>query len=165
MNFTDFAQTLNDSEIGTALRESVYAFPIVEGIHLIGLAFSIGLLFFLDLRLLGLFLPQVPVALVMRPLRPWLLGGFTVTIVTGVLLFTAAATKIAALSVFLYKLGFIALAGINALWFELRWGRSALDWGSRSILPIGVKVAGAASLVLWSLVVITGRLIPYMSYE
>ena len=165
MNFTDFVQTLYDSQIGTALRESVYAFPIVEGIHLIGLSVSIGLLLFVDLRLLGLFLPQVPVALVMRPLRPWMLGGFTVTIVTGLLLFAAAATKIAGLSVFLYKLGFIALAGLNAVWFELKWGRSALDWGSRSVLPLSVKFAGAASLFLWSLVVITGRLIPYMSYE
>ena len=59
MTLIEFADLLYDSELGTSLRESIYAYPIVEGIHLIGLAFSVGLLFFVDLRLLGLFLPKV----------------------------------------------------------------------------------------------------------
>ncbi|WP_027150784.1 DUF6644 family protein [Methylobacter tundripaludum] len=165
MSALDIAQQLYDSELGTALRESVYAFPIVEGLHLIGLAFSVGLLFFVDLRLLGVFLRQVPVADIMNPLRPWLLGGFVLTFVTGILLFIAAATKIILLPVFLFKLGFIALAGINALWFELKWGKSASAWGWSPVLPPRVKFAGFASLLLWSLVIITGRLIPYLSIE
>ncbi|WP_333879347.1 DUF6644 family protein [Methylobacter sp.] len=165
MSALEIAQQLYDSQLGTALRESVYAFPIVEGLHLIGLAFSVGLLFFVDLRLLGVFLRQVPVADIMNPLRPWLLGGFVLTFVTGVLLFIAAATKIILLPVFLFKLGFIALAGINALWFELKWGKSASAWGWSTELPAKVKFAGFASLLLWSLVIITGRLIPYLSIE
>jgi len=47
MSALEIAQQLYDSQLGTALRESVYAFPIVEGLHLIGLAFSVGLLFLL----------------------------------------------------------------------------------------------------------------------
>jgi len=165
MSALEIAQQLYDSQLGTTLRESVYAFPIVEGLHLIGLAFSVGLLFFVDLRLLGVFLRQVPVADIMNPLRPWLLGGFVLTFVTGILLFIAAATKIILLPVFLFKLGFIALAGINALWFELKWGKSASAWGWSVVLPPSVKFAGFASLLLWSLVIITGRLIPYLSIE
>lgn len=165
MSLLEFAQTLNDSEIGTSLRESVYAFPIVEGLHLIGLAFSVGLLLFVDLRLLGLFLKRVPVERLMRPLRPWLLGGFVLTFVTGGLLFAALATKTVGLPVFFFKLGFIALAGINALWFEVRWGRRVDDWGAAPSLPLSVRLAGLASLVLWSLVIVTGRLIPYLSYN
>ena len=49
----EFLQLLHDSQLGTALRESYFAFPIVEGIHLIGLAVSIGLIAFTDLRLIG----------------------------------------------------------------------------------------------------------------
>ncbi|QPK64827.1 hypothetical protein IVG45_07765 [Methylomonas sp. LL1] len=165
MSLTEFSQLLYDSDVGTALRESIFAFPIVEGLHLIGLAFSVGLLFFVDLRLLGLFLPKVAVEDLLHPLRPWILGGFLVTIVTGVLLFVAAASKIILLDVFFYKLLFIALAGVNALLFEIKWGRRVNQWGAFSELPSGVKYAGAASLALWSLVVITGRLIPYLSYE
>lgn len=165
MSLSEFSQVLYDSEIGTALRESIFAFPIVEGLHLIGLTFSVGLLFFVDLRLLGWFLPRVAVEDLLKPLRPWILSGFFITVITGILLFVAAASKVITLNVFFYKLLFIALAGVNALYFEVKWGRQVSDWGGKSQLPSGVKLAGAFSLTLWSLVVITGRLIPYLSYE
>lgn len=165
MSLIEFSEILYDSEIGTALRESIYAFPLVEGLHLIGLAFSVGLLFFVDLRLLGVFLPQVAVQDLLRPLRPWILGGFFITFVTGFLLFIAGATKVITLSVFYYKLLFIALAGINALVFEIKWGRQANSWGAQIVLPGNIRLAGFLSLGLWSLVVICGRLIPYLSYE
>lgn len=165
MSLTEFSQQLYDSEIGTALRESIYAFPIVEGLHLIGLAFSVGLLFFVDLRLLGVFLPKVRIEDLLQPLRPWILGGFFTTFVTGALLFAAAASKVILLAVFFYKLLFIALAGVNALVFEIKWGRKISALNQTAALPVGIKWAGFTSLFLWSLVVITGRLIPYLSYE
>lgn len=165
MALLDFAQTLYDSGFGTELRESVLVFPIIEGLHLIGLAFSVGLIFFVDLRLLGWFLPKVPVHSILQPLRPWLFGGFALTLVTGVALFIATAVKVIVLPVFFYKLGFITLAGVNAAWFEYRWGRRIRDWSEHTILPSGVRRAGWASLALWSLAVVTGRLIPYLSYQ
>jgi hypothetical protein len=162
MSLIEFAQVLYDSNLGTSLRESIYAFPLVEGAHLIGLAFSFGLLMFIDLRLLGVFLKSEPIQELLHSLRPWLLGGFAVTIATGILLFIATATKVILLPVFYLKLVFILLAGINAIVFELKWGKNVDDWGSDSILPSAVKYAGLASLVLWSVVIITGRLIPYL---
>ncbi|WP_347989032.1 DUF6644 family protein [Methylomonas sp. AM2-LC] len=165
MTLIEFSQLLYDSEIGTGLRESVYAFPIIEGLHLIGLSLSVGLILFVDLRLMGYFLADVAVENIMQPLRPWLLGGFATTIATGILLFIAAASKIILLTVFIYKLIFIALAGLNAGWFEYRWGRRVNEWSTQSILPKGVRIAGITSLTLWSLVVIAGRLIPYLSYQ
>ncbi|MEJ1962338.1 MAG: hypothetical protein WDO56_12655 [Gammaproteobacteria bacterium] len=35
---------------------------------------------------------------------------------------------------------------------------------NRPLLPRNVKYAGAASLVLWTLVIICGRLIPYLPH-
>lgn len=165
MTLIEFANVLYDSELGTSLRESIYAYPIVEGIHLIGLAFSVGLLFFVDLRLLGLFLPNIAISALFKPLRPLILFSFTVTMVTGVLLFVAAAPKIITLDVFFYKLIFIALAGVNALLFELKWGKRIDEWEFEKLLPKGVQYAGGVSLFLWSLVLISGRLIPYLNYK
>jgi hypothetical protein len=165
MSLIEFAQTLNDSELGTALRESIYAFPLLEGLHLIGLTFSVGLLIFIDLRLLGLFLKDTPVEDLLHPLRPWLLGGFVITITSGVVLFISEASKFILLPVFFYKLVFIALAGVNALYFEVKWGNNVKVWGTQSELPKSVRLAGFASLVLWSLVIVCGRLMPYLNYE
>ena len=159
---TEFAQALQDSTIGTSLSESVYAFPIIEGAHLIGLALSVGLILFVDLRLVGLFLRQVPVADLLHQLRRWLLGGFALTLTTGTLLFTAEATKLIFLNVFWIKVILILLAGLNALWFELKWGRNVTLWDSDTAAPRGVRLAGWTSLILWIGVISCGRLIPYL---
>lgn len=165
MSLVAFSQLLYDSELGTALRESVYAFPIVEGLHLIGLAFSVGLILFVDLRLVGLLFRGTPVQTILNPLRPWLLGGFALTFATGTLLFISEASKLINIPVFPLKLFLIVLAGINAAWFEIKWGRRADEWHDQPVNPKAVRFAGWASLTLWGLVIICGRLIPYLSYE
>jgi len=159
---SEFAETLQGSSIGNSLAESVYAFPIIEGAHLIGLTLSVGLILFVDLRLVGLFLRNVPVADLLHQLRLWLVAGFALTITTGALLFTAEATKLMFLNVFWIKFVLIILAGLNALWFELKWGRRTDQWDTSAVLPAGVKVAGWTSLVLWAGVISCGRLIPYL---
>lgn len=54
-------ESIEQSGVGTALAESRYAFPIIEGVHLIGLSISVGLIFLTDLRLMGLLFRGVPV--------------------------------------------------------------------------------------------------------
>jgi hypothetical protein len=164
MSVAEIAQTIYDSGVGTALRESVYAFPIVEGLHLIGLAFSFGLILFVDLRLVGLVFRNVPVQDVVRGLRPWLLAGFALTITSGIFLFIAEAAKIIGFFVLPLKIFLIALAGINALWFELKWGRKTAEWADQPVIPKEVRFAGWSSIALWSGVVVCGRLIPYLNY-
>ncbi|MFZ3086445.1 MAG: DUF6644 family protein [Methylotenera sp.] len=162
MSFVGFLQQLHDSQLGTALRESLYIFPLVEGAHLIGLALSVGLILVTDLRLVGLFLRNVPVADVLQQLRPWVLAGFAITFGTGILLIWAEGPRIWEIPVFPLKLVLIALAGVNAFWFELKYGKTVSVWGDNPTFPKGAKLAGWISLVSWSAVVICGRLIPYL---
>jgi hypothetical protein len=157
-----WAERVEYSPIGVAIAESRYAFMIIEGAHLIGLAFAVGLLFVVDLRLLGVFLRSVPLQQVMKSLRPWVLGGFALIFVTGVLLFWSSAGRLVQSPAFLIKLVLIGLAGANALLFELVIARSETVRQRPQELPLSVRSAGLASLVLWSLVIIFGRLIPYL---
>ncbi len=162
MTIIQILQTLHDSEFGTALRESLYMFPLLEGIHLIGLALSVGLIIATDLRLIGMFLTRVPVADVLRQLRPYVLTGFVITFITGILLLWAEGPRIWEIPVFPLKLALIVVAGLNALWFEFKFGRQAHVWGAQSQFPAGARLAGWVSLTSWSAVVICGRLIPYL---
>jgi len=162
MSVVSILQQLHDTQLGTALRESLIMFPLIEGTHLIGLALSVGLILITDLRLVGLFLRNVPVSEVLNGLRPWVLAGFAITFVTGVVLIVAEGPKIWEIPVFPLKLVLIVLAGLNALWFELKYGKSVSVWGEHSTFPNGAKVAAWVSLVSWSAVVICGRLIPYL---
>lgn len=157
----ELLQIMYDSRLGTALAESLYVYPLVEGAHLLSLAFSFGLIVLVDVRLTGLALGSVPVGIVLKQLRPWLLGGFLVTFTTGILLTFATGPKLIATFIFPLKLLLIVLAGLNALWFEMKFGRDANLLSATKALPVQVRCAGLVSLASWSLVVVLGRLIPY----
>lgn len=156
------AEGIQGSAIGVALAESAYAFPIIEGIHLIGLSISVGLIFLTDLRLIGVFLRHVPVTDVLHGLRPYVLGGFAAIFGSGALLFWSEAATVVASPAFPFKLLFIVLGGLNALYFEFVLAKGAPVQENHAVLPAGVKLAGLASLLLWTLVIVCGRLIPYL---
>jgi len=156
------AEQIEASAIGVAIAESRYAYPIIEGIHLIGLSISVGLIFLTDLRLMDLFMRRVPVIDVLRHLRPYVIGGFIAVFISGGLLFWSAAARMLDSPAFVAKMIFMALAGVNALYFELVIAQRAPVQDSHPVLPSSVAYAGVASFGLWTLVVVCGRLIPYL---
>jgi hypothetical protein len=155
------AEQIENSGIGIAIAESRFAYPVIEGIHLIGLSVSIGLIFLTDLRLMGLILTRVPIEKILHHLRPYVLGGFAAIFVSGILLFWSSALRMLESPAFILKLLFIALAGANALYFELVVARRHRGLGP-SELPRSFRYAGVASLTLWTLTIVCGRLIPYL---
>ena len=163
--FAAIANAIEATSIGTAIAESRYAFPIIEGTHLIALSVSVGLIFLTDLRLMGLFLREVPAAAVLHGLRPYVLCGFALVFLSGGLLFWAEAAEVIASPAWVFKFAFIGLAGLNAVYFEFVIARrpGALS-PERGSLPRGVRLAGFASLTIWTLVVICGRLIAYLPH-
>jgi len=156
------AEQIEASAIGVAIAESRYAYPVIEGLHLIGLSISVGLIFLTDLRLMNVFLKRVPVTDVLRHLRPYVIGGFIAVFISGGLLFWSAAARMLESPAFIAKLIFIALAGLNALYFEFVIAQRAPVRENHSLLPTSVRYAGMASFGLWTLVVVCGRLIPYL---
>jgi hypothetical protein len=163
MSLLQFAEWVEQSSLAVAIAESRYAFPAIEGLHLIGLSVAVGLLFITDLRLAGLVLRKVPLTTVLHQLRPWVLGGFAVIFVTGGLLFLAEASALIASRVFAIKVLFILLAGLNAAYIEFVIARKKEVREDHAVLPSSVRFAGLASLTLWSAVIVCGRLIPYLS--
>jgi hypothetical protein len=161
MNLHDLVLQIQDSAFSTALRESQYAFPLIEAAHLLGLALSFGLILLTDLRLTGLLLRQVPLADLLAQLRWYVFGGFALTFATGGLLFWAEAETLYSNLPFWLKVGCMVVACANALVFELRWGHRAAQWASGPVLPAGASRAGWISLVFWSLATVFGRSIPY----
>lgn len=156
------AEQIEASAIGVAIAESRYAYPVIEGIHLIGLSVSVGLIFLTDLRLMNLFMKKVPVIDVLRHLRPYVIGGFIAVFISGGLLFWSAAARMLDSPAFVAKMIFMFFAGLNALYFEFVIAQRAPVLESHPKLPSSVALAGVASFGLWTLVVVCGRLIPYL---
>lgn len=156
------AEQIEASAIGVAIAESRYAYPIIEGIHLIGLSISVGLIFLTDLRLMNVFMKRVPVIDVLRHLRPYVIGGFIAVFISGGLLFWSAAARMLDSPAFVAKMVFMLFAGLNALYFEFVIAQRTPVQESHEILPSSVRYAGIASFGLWTVVVVCGRLIPYL---
>jgi len=159
-----YAERLEAAPIAAAIAESRYAFPVIEGVHLIGLSISVGLIFLTDLRLMGVLFTHVPVRDVIHHLRSYVLAGFALVFLSGGLLAWSEASMLVESPAFPFKMLFMALAGVNALYFELVLAKQEAVQENRARLPRNVKLAGAASLFLWTLVIICGRLIPYLPH-
>jgi hypothetical protein len=112
----------------------------------------------LDLRLAGLW-RGLPVATLSRALTPLAVTGLVLMLPSGFTMFAADAKTLAASPLFLWKLGLIVLAVVNAVAFRLAWGRRLDRWGHA--VPSGARVLAIASLALWLAVGALGRLIAY----
>src|SRR6266436_2664965 len=86
-------EQLEATSLGVFVRESLWGFPILVAIHIITLVFSVGIVVWLDLRLLGVSMTGVPVSRVYRRLMPFAFVGFAVMLVSGATLITGFATS------------------------------------------------------------------------
>ena len=161
MSISQLCQWLQDTPWGTGIRESTWVFPIIEGTHAIGIAFSVGILLIMDLRLAGVLLRREPVSQVSNQLMPWSLGGFVIMFITGILLFWSQAMKAYGSIFFRIKLVLLVLAAINALAFELTLRRNIVAWDTDEKPPFRARLAGILGVVLWAGVIAAGRTMAY----
>jgi len=143
----------------TAIRESNWGYPIMETAHVASIVAFAGLVMVMDLRLVGLAFAQTPLTRIQRPLFPWQMAGFALSGVTGVLLFVVDPLRYYGNVFFRVKLVLLALAGFNALGFHLTTFRTVARWDEDPLSPMTARVAGAISLLFWSAIIVTGRLI------
>jgi hypothetical protein len=162
MLFAQFLHWLAGTSFSTGLRETIWAEPLVESMHVLTLTLFFGFSVLLDMRLLGLVLRRIPVSEVLAKLNPWLFVGFAVMIATGVLLFCGDPVSFYATIFFKVKMILLALACVNVLVFNWTVGRRVADWDRNLNIPAGAKVAAVLSLVLWIGIIAAGRAIAYV---
>ena len=151
----DAYDALEQTWVGNAIRESLWLFPAVEAVHLLGLAMLGGSVLVADLRLLGLGLRHLPAARVVANVRPWFLGSLALMIATGVPLFLSEAVKCCFNHSFEVKMAALALGTAFTL---LARGRM-VAWEAAPAWA--VKAAGFVSLALWVTVAAAGRWIGF----
>jgi hypothetical protein len=153
---------LEQSPVGAAMRQSLFLYPAVEVLHILGFVLLVGSIVGFDLRLLGLT-RHLPVAPFARHAVPLAVAGFCIAAPAGLLLFTTEATSIAANPAFRVKLGCIAIGLANAALFHLGPWRGMAQWGAtHGAIPVAARLGAAVSLLAWCGAVIGGRLIAYL---
>ena len=145
---TNIWERIEFSNLGTTVAESTWMFPTLETLHVISLVSVLGTIFVVDLRMLG-----------------WTSNKFAVTFVmaaiTGGLLFISKASSYVGNPYFLWKMGMMALAGLNMMYFHFMTWRTVEHWDRDASMPVAVKVAAALSIIFWLAVVFFGRAIGF----
>ena len=165
LDLQSFVTWLDATPNSVALRESLLVYPLIETTHVLTLALFLGLIALLDLRLLGYALRGTPVSETAGRLLPWALVGFALMSMSGALLFYSGPLRAYHNIFFRIKVVMIALAGVNALVFHYTIYKRVASWDLEPSPPFRAKLAGVCSLLLWSGVVICGRLQAYNWFD
>lgn len=155
---------LEGTSASVLVRESLWGFPLLVAIHILGLVLSVGIIVCLDFRLLGWSMRRSPVSVVYRQLMPWAFVGFGVMVVSGAFLFAAFATYAYGNVYFRLKTAAMLLAAVNALYYHTTVERRIADWDVAPRPPLRARAAGLISICSWTVVIVAGRFVSYTLY-
>jgi hypothetical protein len=141
--------------ITNPLNSSALTFPVLECIHIVGFAFSIGTIAIVDFSLLGLGMSRESPAELAKDTWLWTLGGLVVMLFSGLLLFSSDPDMYYLNWAFLIKMVFF----LAAVTFHYTVHRKAV---SADIRPSNGKVVACVSLALWCGVIFGGIFIGFI---
>ena len=155
MSLLDLFESLEQSGIGMLVRESLWLFPALEAVHLLGLSLLGGSLLLVDLRLLGLGVQSRTSEQMMTAAQPWLLISLLILIGTGVPLFLSEAVKCYYNYSFWVKMSALAIGLLYTFLIKhpvIRRGAVPSVRAGLGILSLGVwlTVAGAGRWIGFS---------------
>jgi len=156
MSLLEIFQWCEHSAIGETIRNSIWLFPTIEALHLVGLGLTAGAVLIVDLRLLGWGLRDHPVSQVAKDAEPWLRGSIVLMFVSGIPLFLSESTKCYYSLAFWIKMASLFLA----ILFTFTWQRRVVMADTLTPTPRG-KLAAVVSLLLWAGVGWGGRWIGF----
>lgn len=148
---TDYAQWILVSSVG---------WPLMLTLHAIGLAICVGLIFAINLRLLGLYrtIPYTSLNSVLN--IAWV--GIIMNFITGFSIFMTQASSYVTSIPFIIKFTFIILGCVNVVYTQKVLAREAVGWeAADAVPPVGTALA-LSSIAFWMIAVVTGRLIAYL---
>jgi len=156
----DTAQSWSEALLG-----SLNFWNLLEGTHLIALMLFAGTILVVDLRLLGVTFRKTKVSVISDAILPLTVFSFAFVMLTGLGLLFAKPIFYYHTIWFRVKMVFLALALINIMVFHGRVQATQGSWDADETPPAPARMSAAMSLILWTLVILCGRFIPYNWYE
>ena len=155
MDWYDVFDSLEQTWVGQTIKESLWYFPAIEAVHLLGLAMLGGAILVVDLRMLGAGMSNQPVATIARSAHRWLIVAIVMLLATGIPLFLSEAVKCFYNTSFWVKMGGLVIG----LLFTFTIRNKVAMSGTAS--PAVYKAVGAFSILVWLVVAAAGRWIGF----
>ena len=142
-------------EFQNPLNESELSFPILECIHILGFAVTVGTIALVDFRLLGFGLRRQSAGELSRSLAPWTLFGLISLLLSGPMLFSSDPDMYYLNLAFQIKMILLLLAIV----FHFTIRRRLLR-GEPS--PALGKLVASVSLALWTGIIFSAIFIAFV---
>ena len=147
------------THIAIFMRDSTYAFAIVEMGHLLALAIFGGPILLVNLRFLNLAFRMQPASQIAEELLPLTAGGVAAMFVSGLLLFLGGTVRYYHNPAFRLKIVLFVIALLFHFTLQIRTAREAPVQGNTSL---GLKLSAVVSLLLWLTIGLAGRAVGYV---
>ena len=139
--------------------DGAWTWPALEAAHFIGMSVLFGVMLLVTLRVLGIG-KSVPFT-AMHRLLPLGTFGLMINVVSGMLFFVGDSGRYSAMTnSFFPKMALLAIGGCAIMYFTIfdkTWSMKAGDDA-----PLAAKAMAVVTILLWSGVIIYGRLLPYL---
>jgi hypothetical protein len=132
--------------------------PIAQSVHLVGLTILLATVLILNLRLAGGTLKESSLDWLAQQLRPWMIAGLAVVVLSGALIFVGTPEKYLASNPFRVKMATLLLATLFQYAVLRRFAAPDSIPRSRAVRLI----VAALSLTLWFTVGWAGRAIAFI---
>jgi hypothetical protein len=156
LDLLPYFEWIEATTLGNSIRQSLWLFPVIEAVHLLGLSVLGGSVLIVDLRMLGAGLRNHAISKVARDARPWFVGALVLMLLTGWALFSSEAIKCYYNFSFWVKITTLPVAIVFALLIRDRIAaRAGID------ATTSTRMAGLLSIALWFTVAAAGRWIGF----
>ncbi len=155
-SFRPYFEWCGNTWLGTWVRDTIWAFPLIETFHLLALAVLLGTVLIVNLRVFGLGKRYLPAAEIARQLEPWMLISIGVLLASGIPMAFSEPIKCFESYSFPVKMGLIPLGIASQFTIQRKWvmAGDAVEWKA--------KLAASFSIVIWTMVGAAGKGIPYV---
>ena len=156
MSIDDTAGAVEASRLAATIRNSLYLFPLIESLHVIGLSMVFGTIAIIDLRRSASPRPRRPFTSIASDTLKWTWVAFVLTAVTGVLMLSPTPGLLRQLLLQGEDAADRQSPAINMFFFELTARRSVRGWDRDPSAPPAARAVAALSLVLWITIIFAG---------
>lgn len=166
--FTNIGGLLDGSALQTfalwALRTIPGFPPIIQTVHILGIAVVMGTIVILNLRILGLAVRSQDISEMIQRLLPWTWIALITNFISGGFFLFARPNRYFNNPIFGWKLSFLLPAILLLLFFHLmsRTQRDYWELNNRRLWT--ARGIALVSLGLWIMVAMAGRWIAYSEY-
>jgi len=137
--------------------------PIIQTVHILGIAVVMATLMLMNLRILGLAFPAQPLKNLTSRVLPWFWIALASNVISGAFFVLARPNRYFNNPVFAAKLTFLFAAVLLAIGFQLLMKRYPHYWEQTRKIWLDRTVA-LLSLALLLMVIMAGRWIAYLEY-